>query len=166
MLPSVVVGVILNFTMGIAVHRVPAAWIIIITSVLCAVSPLLMAVIDTKSPYWANAFVAQVLQPVSCDAIFTVGLIVITEIFPEDTQGLAGAVFNTAAQFGNALGLAIMQVVSTIVAQQRESRGEGTMAALLEGFRASFWTMFALMVACGALGLSLRKTGRVGLKQD
>lgn len=124
-----------------------------------------MAVIQPSSPYWANAFVAQLLQPVSTDAIFTVGLIVITEIFPEDTQALAGAVFNTAGQFGNAVGLAIMQVISTVVTQQEEKKHSPD--AYMQGLRAGFWAMFGLMMLCGALGAAgLRKTGRVGLKRE
>lgn len=151
--------------MGLFVHKVPAIWIVTITSILCAGSPLLMAVIDPSWTYWANAFVAQVLQPISCDALFTVGLIIITDVFPEDTQALAGAVFNTAAQFGSALGLAVLQVTSTMVTKKHSDLDE--VDALMKGYRASFWTMFAFMVLCIAIGLfGLRRTGRIGLKRD
>lgn len=156
----------MNIIMGFFVHKVPAVWIVVITSVLCAGSPLLMAVIEPVWPYWANAFVAQLLQPVSVDALFTVGLIIITDVFPEDTQALAGAVFNTAAQFGTALGLAVLQVISTMTTKNFEGE-ESPSYALMEGYRASFWTMFAFMLLCAAIGiLGLRKTGRVGLKRD
>ena len=94
-----------------------------------------MAVIDPSWPYWGNAFVAQILQPISCDALFTVGLIIITNVFPEDTQALAGAVFNTAAQFGSALGLAILQVISTQVTQ--DSNSTDKVVALMQGYRAA-----------------------------
>lgn len=164
-LPSLIVGVAMNLVMGFFVHRVPAIWIVVVTSILCAGSPLLMAVIQPSWTYWANAFVAQMLQPLSADALFTVGLIVVTDTFPEDTQALAGAVFNTAAQFGSALGLAILQVISTTVT--KEQHGENETKALMEGYRASFWTMFAFMILCAAIGVvGLRKTGRVGLKRD
>lgn len=164
-LPSLVVGALIQLCLGFFVHRIPAVWIVTVTSILCAGSPLLMAVIQPSWPYWANAFVAQLLQPISCDALFTVGLIVITDVFPEDTQALAGAVFNTAAQFGTALGLAITQVVSTQVTKEHSDKDETY--ALMEGYRASFWTMFGLMVLCAVVGgFGLRKTGRVGLKRD
>jgi hypothetical protein len=123
-----------------------------------------MAVIQPSWPYWGNAFVAQLLQPISSDALYTVGLIIMTNSFPDDTQALAGAVFNTAAQFGTALGLAILQVISTVVAE--ESDGDKT-AALMAGYRASFWTMFGFMILCTLLGyFGLRKVGKVGLKRD
>lgn len=157
-------GTLVNLVIGFIVHKTPAVWIAAISSLLCAGSPLLMAVIHPSWPYWGNAFVAQLLQPLNVDALFTVGLIVITDIFPDDTQALAGAVFNTSAQFGQALGLAVMQVVSTVVTAQSHSPET---QALLEGYRASFWTMFGFMLLCTVVSyLGLRKAGRVGLKRD
>ncbi|KAH7174321.1 major facilitator superfamily domain-containing protein [Fusarium flagelliforme] len=164
-LPSVVVGVALNFTTGLVVHRIPAIWLIVITSILTALSPLLMAVTNPSWTYWTTAFFAQVLMPVSIDVLFTVGLIVVTETFPEDKQAIAGSVFNAASQFGNAMGLAIMQVVSTLVTKNHS--GLEATKALLEGYKASFWTMFAFMLLCASIGgVGLRKAGKVGLKRE
>ncbi|KAI8671848.1 MFS domain-containing protein [Fusarium keratoplasticum] len=164
-LPCTLVAALVNIVVGLFVHKIPAIWIVTVTSILCAGSPLLMAVIDPSWPYWGNAFVAQILQPISCDALFTVGLIIITDVFPEDTQGLAGAVFNTAAQFGSALGLAILQVISTQVT--KDSNSTDKVVALMQGYRASFWTMFGMMLLCTIVGLlGLRKAGRIGLKRD
>ncbi|PKX91192.1 putative MFS transporter [Aspergillus novofumigatus IBT 16806] len=163
-LPSLIVGVLLNLVIGVFVHKVPAFWIATVTSLLCAGSPLLMAVIQPSWPYWGNAFVAQLLQAVSFNALYTIGLIIITNSFPDDTQALAGAVFNTAAQFGSALGLAILQVISTVVT---EESGADETGALMAGYRASFWTMFGFMILCTLVGyFGLRKAGKVGLKRD
>ncbi|RSL53499.1 hypothetical protein CEP54_010390 [Fusarium duplospermum] len=164
MLPCALVAALVNVVIGLFVHKVPAIWIVTGTSILCAGSPLLMAVIDPSWSYWSNAFISQILQPLSCDALFTVGLIIITDVFPEDTQALAGAVFNTAAQFGTALGLAILQVISTQVTKESD---KDKVAALMEGYRTSFWTMFALMLLCTVVGLlGLRSAGRIGLKRN
>ncbi|PTB59943.1 hypothetical protein M431DRAFT_514499 [Trichoderma harzianum CBS 226.95] len=164
-MPSLLVGVALNVTTGLFVHRVPALWIVTVSSIICSVAPLLMAVIKVQSPYWANAFIAQVLAPMSTDVLFTVGLIIISDNFPDNTQALAGAVFNTASQLGQALTLGIMQIVSTLVTKDYSDKI--LPMARLEGLRASFWTMFGFMMLCtlwGAIGL--RNTGRVGLKRD
>lgn len=104
-------------------------------------------------------------MPFSVDVLFTVGLIIVTDIFPEDKQSIAGAVFNTASQFGSSFGLAVMQVVSMLVAKDYDRRKSSEV--LMEGYRASFWTMFAFMIVCVIIaGAGLRKTGKVGLKQD
>ncbi|KHN98678.1 Major facilitator superfamily domain, general substrate transporter [Metarhizium album ARSEF 1941] len=164
-IPSLAVGVILNFTTGLFVDRAPAPWIVTGSSIICSISHLLMATIKVQSPYWTNAFIAQLLAPVSPDVLFTVGLIIISDNFPDDTQALAGAVFNTASQFGQALVLGVMQIVSTAVTWDHGNKSMPM--AVMEGLRASFWTMFGLMMACtlwGAVGL--RKTGKIGLKRD
>ncbi|KFA46926.1 hypothetical protein S40293_03630 [Stachybotrys chartarum IBT 40293] len=164
-IPSLIVGFILNLTTGLLVHKVPVVWIVAITSILTAGSPLLMALIQPQWTYWTNAFVAQLLMPFNVDVLFTVGLIMITDSFPHDRQALAGAVFNTSSQFGKAIGLAVMQVISTVVT--RDSDEKNPVEALMEGYRASFWTMFALMLSCAVLGgLGLRKAGKIGLKRD
>lgn len=59
-LPSLVVGVVTNFTTGIFVDRVPVFWAVLIANVLAAGSSLLMSVIDPRWPYWYDAFFAQV----------------------------------------------------------------------------------------------------------
>lgn len=164
-MPSLLVGVLLNFTTGLFVDRVPVIWIVTVSSVLCSVAPLLMAVISPTAPYWTNAFFAQLLAPVSTDVLFTIGLIIISDNFPDTTQALAGAVFNTANQFGQALSLAVMQIVSTLVTKDSNNKNETL--AYMEGLRASFWTMFAFMMTCVLWGfIGLRKTGHIGLKRD
>lgn len=160
-----IVGTVINFTTGLYVDKFSARTLVAASFFACAVAPLLMAFVQPSWSYWANAFIAQVLSPISNDILFTVGLIVISDVFPDDMQALAGAVFNTCAQFGIALCLAIMQIVSTTVTKDHE--GNPKPLAVLEGLRASFWTMFALLVGCAFLGIfGLRTTGRVGLKRD
>jgi MFS family permease len=164
-LPSLIVGIMLNLGVGLFIHKLPVLWLVGVSSILCAGSPLLMALVEPQWTYWANAFVAQLLQPVSADVLFTVGLIIITDVFPDDTQGLAGAVFNTMGQLGVAVGMAILQVISQLVTQKHADLEETQ--ALLEGYRASFWTMFGFMIMCAATGgFGLRKVGKVGVKQD
>ncbi|KAL7627119.1 hypothetical protein AAE478_003895 [Parahypoxylon ruwenzoriense] len=55
-LPSLIVGIVLSFTTGLFVHKIPADWIVLTTSLLTAGAPLLMAVIQPQWSYWANAF--------------------------------------------------------------------------------------------------------------
>ncbi|RYC81246.1 hypothetical protein BFJ63_vAg15868 [Fusarium oxysporum f. sp. narcissi] len=164
-LPSTVVGLGLNLMTGLIVHKIPAVWLVAASSLLSSGSPLLMAVINPSWSYWVGAFFAQILLPFSIDVLFTVGLIIVTEVFPEKNQSVAGAVFNTAAQFGNALGLAIVQVVSAAVTNQKIN--PKSPEALLEGYRASFWTLFSLMLVCVLVAaLGLRGAGKVGSKRD
>ncbi|KAI3570814.1 major facilitator superfamily domain-containing protein [Fusarium oxysporum f. sp. albedinis] len=166
MLPSTVVGLALNITTGLVVHKIRANWLVAFASLISAGSPLLMAVIQPDWPYWKCAFPAQILMPFSIDVLFTIGLIIITEVFTEEQHAVAGAVFNTAAQLGNTMGLALMQVISTWVTKQQETAKPFT-KALMEGYRATFWAMLALLLVCSIVGaIGLRRAGKVGLRHS
>jgi MFS family permease len=179
LLPNLTTGVLTNIAVGAFVHKVSARWLIAGSALICALSPLGMALMDPSWKYWYLAFWAQVCAPVSADVLFTVGLIIVSDNFPEDMQGLAGAVFSTVAQFGMSLGVGSAQVVALGVQSQvggsasgsgghgGDGVGNGDDKALLRGYRAGFWLMFAYMVACGGIAiLGLRKAGRVGLKRE
>lgn len=140
-----------------------------------------MAVMRPEWNYGYMAFWAQVFAPFSADVLFTVGLIIVSDNFSDDMQGLAGAVFNTVAQFGMSLGMGSCQVVALGVQENtggsgghgggNESDGgafeQGDTSALLKGYRASYWLMFGYMILCGGIAVGgLRKAGKVGLKRE
>lgn len=166
-LPAMLLGAILNLTTGLVVHKVPAGYLILTASFLSAGSPLLMALINPSWPYWFAAFPAQLFQPIGVDVIWTVGLLVVSESLPEKTQALAGGVFNTVAQLGNSVGLAVMGVISTSAIQKSHFVQKESPQALMVGYRAAFWAAFAWMaLACFTGGWGLSKVGKVGLKRD
>ena len=137
-----------------------------------------MALVNPSWNYWLLEFWAQVFSPMSADVLFTVGLIIVSDKFPESTQALAGAVFSTVSQFGMGLGIGVCQVVALGVIGERDNKHvnetshEESFQAfskedLLLGYRASFWTMFAYMGICALLAVGgLRKAGKVGLKRE
>jgi nitrate/nitrite transporter NarK len=178
LLPSLLVGAAINLSVGLFVDKVPARWLVAVSSLLCAGAPLMMALVDPDWSYWYMQFWAQLLSPLSGDVLFTVGLIIVSDVFPEESQGLAGAVFNTVGQFGNSLGTGLCQLVALGVIGSPSGVGHGgnddelpggedDTDALLRGYQASFWTMFACMAVCASLAvIGLRNIGKVGLKHD
>jgi hypothetical protein len=66
-LPNVIIGIILNACTGLLVHRFRADHIVLVTSVVSGVSPLLMAVINPNWPWWYCAFWGVLLSPLSAD---------------------------------------------------------------------------------------------------
>lgn len=177
LLPNLGTGVILNMTVGLVVHKIPARWLVSGSALICAISPLLMALTNPAWKYWYLEFWAQVFAPFSGDVLFTVGLIIVSDNFPEKTQALAGAVFNTVAQFGMSLGVGVCQVVALgVMGDSDSSNGHDSPGdtfegqdptKVLKGFRASFWTMFAYMIVCAVIAIvGYKKAGTVGLKRD
>ncbi|KAI2012194.1 hypothetical protein LOZ52_003831 [Ophidiomyces ophidiicola] len=162
LLPNILLGILLNVTTGLIVHAVRIDYLILLTAVAAAISPLLMAIIDPKWNYWACAFWAVLLGPVGVDVVFTVAHLIITDIFPESTHALAGAVFNTIAQLGTSIGLCAIAVISS-AAKRSSGYPEDSPNALMTGYRAAFWTCFAMtastiVVAC----IGLRNIRRLG----
>ncbi|XP_014561417.1 hypothetical protein COCVIDRAFT_33776 [Bipolaris victoriae FI3] len=182
LLPNLTTGVLINIFVGLFIHRGPARWLVAGSALICALSPLLMALVPPAWSYWKLAFWAQIFAPFSADVLFTVGLIIVSDSFPEKTQALAGAVFNTVAQFGMSLGMGSCQVVALGVqgpAGGSSGGGHGSghgggsafedqdEGAVLKGYRASYWLMFGYMVVCmGIAVVGLRKAGKVGLKKE
>lgn len=66
-MPNVIAGIILNLATGLLVHRLRANWLVLVTTVLSAGSPLLLAIIDPKWSWWYCAFWAVLLAPLSAD---------------------------------------------------------------------------------------------------
>jgi MFS family permease len=159
---------------GVFVDRLPAGGLIVGSSILCALAPLMMALVNPSWKYYYIELWAQMLAPLSTNVLFTVGLIIVSDSFPKKTQGLAGAVFSTASQFGTSLGVGLCQMVALgVMGSDSNSSGNSdganseSVRDLLRGYRAGFWTMFASMMCCIIIAImGLRKTGKVGLKKD
>ncbi|KAI0505163.1 MFS general substrate transporter [Xylaria bambusicola] len=166
-LPSLIAGALINLFTGLFVNRIPVMWSVLATAVLSAVAPLLMAVIGPAQSYWHGALFAQILAPLSCDVLFTVGLLVISDVFPPHMQALSGAVFNTCAQLGTAIGLSVTSIISRAIAHGSGYADVDSPGALLAGYRAVFWTLFAWMILVALVTVpGLWKVGHVGLKRD
>lgn len=162
-LPSLLAGVLINILTGLFVNRLPVFLIVLISCVLSTAAPLLMALVRPDQPYWENAFLAQILNPLACDLLFTVGLLIISDVFPGKMQALGGAVFNTCAQLGTAVGLSVTQLVASAVT----AGAQGKKLPLMEGYRAAFWVMFGWMgLVCFVCLGGLRRVGGIGLKRD
>jgi MFS family permease len=175
LLPNVVVGVIVGLSCGLFVDKISARWLVSVASVLCAAAPLLMAVMKPDFSYWYCAFWAQALSPLSVTVLVTVGMLIVSDVFSDESQALAGAVFNTVGQFGLSFGVGLCQLVALGVTgnQSQASHGVETDVqlsegeTLLQGYRASFWTMHGFLILCAIIALlGLKKVGRVGVKRD
>ncbi|KAJ5219947.1 hypothetical protein N7468_009151 [Penicillium chermesinum] len=166
-LPSLIVGALAGMTTGIFVNRMPVMWAAFLCSAITAGAPLLMALIHASWPYWYDAFFAQVLAPVSGDVLFTVGLLIRSDVFPAHMQALGGAVFNTCAQVGTAIGLTLTSLIASSVTKGSNYHDKSSAGALGVGYRAVFWTLFAWMIAvCVVSVLGYRRIGGVGMKRD
>ncbi|KAI5861265.1 integral membrane protein [Durotheca rogersii] len=167
-LPMVASGVLANAAAGLAVERVPAGALVLGSGALSAGAPLLLAVQRPEWTYWAAGFPAMCLSVLSTDLLFSISSLIITSSFPAKDQALAGSVFNTVAQLGNSVGLAITAIIASAVTESAAAGpGAETTHATLEGYRSAFWACFASAALSAVIGsIGLRKAGKVGMKKD
>jgi MFS family permease len=172
-LPLVAAGLGTNVVAAMVMDRVNAGLLGLIGGVISAIAPLLFALQDLSWTYWAAAFPAIIISVISTDLLFNISNLVITTNFPSKSQGLAGGVFNTVAQLGNSIGLAVTAMIASAVS---DAAGRDTTAtsgeltydsSLLQGYRSSFWVCFAAAVVSTIVSsLGLRDAGKVGKKKD
>jgi hypothetical protein len=97
--------------------------------------------------------------------LFIAGALIITNNFSASRQSLAGSILNTVFQFGSSVGLAVMAVTS--VTDASSHAGEQRTHALLDGYRAAFWTLLGMAVLyCFVGAIGLRGIGKIGLKKE
>ncbi|KAF5026993.1 hypothetical protein F66182_867 [Fusarium sp. NRRL 66182] len=164
-LPHVVMGVAVNILTGFLIAKVKVRTLAVVSALVTMVAAPLMATVDVGENYWLAPFWAMFLSPVNPDVLFTVSNLVISDAYPPEMQSLAGGVFNEVAQFGNSVGLAITAAIAASVTEH--SGVKARQEALMKGYRAAFWTIFASCTTVTVVvWLGLKKGGVVGRKQD
>ncbi|CAM1504557.1 Fc.00g021480.m01.CDS01 [Cosmosporella sp. VM-42] len=158
-------GASVNVITGFLISRVKVRTLAVVSALISMVAAPLMATVDVGENFWLAPFWAMFLSPVNPDVLFTVSNLVISDAYPPEMQSLAGGVFNEVAQFGNSVGLAITAAIAASVTEH--SGTEERLDALMKGYRAAFWTVFA---SCATVTVvvwfGLRKGGIVGRKED
>ncbi|KAG2147771.1 major facilitator superfamily domain-containing protein [Suillus bovinus] len=174
-IPMFVVGCLCNVFVAMFVGKFPLVIFAVSGTLLTAFAAILFALIDPTVTYWAFCFPSTVIVVFGADFVYSSGTIFIAKIAHPHERSVAGAMFQTMAQLGIAVGLAVSTLVFNIVVKNESARlgvtvnSAGTNAphsAQLKGYRSSQWTCasFALMAALLAV-LSLHHVGIVGDKK-
>ncbi|SMR58688.1 unnamed protein product [Zymoseptoria tritici ST99CH_1E4] len=172
-LGEVVTGIVGNIATAYLVSVVEIRYLAVVTALVTMVGPPLMATVEIGENYWYRPFWALLLAPVNTDVLFTVSNLIIADAFPGSFQSLAGGVFTEVTQLGNACGLAVTAAIAASVSD-RQTQASGTelslaekREALMTGFRAVFWTVFAgTSIVAVVCSIGFRRGGIVGKKRD
>ncbi|KZP16560.1 MFS general substrate transporter [Athelia psychrophila] len=147
--------------------RVGGQTLIVVGLCGTTVAPLIFALIDVNESYWSMMFFVMLLT-VGADTVYPVGNLHFASTFDQDSQSLAGGIFNVATRLGASIGLAVTSSIATATSEKYNAANP-TLAAnspevFMVGFRAAGWTCFAAgavpSVIIGAVGL--RGMGIVG----
>ncbi|KAJ5941505.1 hypothetical protein N7516_001673 [Penicillium verrucosum] len=167
-IPTPITGLLSALVTGLVLHRIRADAIINITILISSISPIMMALVNPSWVYWRCAFIAICLNSIAADSLFTVSNILIADMFPPETQGLAGGVFNTFSQIGKSFGLTFVELIANVVSDNKAAPGERYEPdGFMVGYRVSFWFLFAANIICLVIGaIGLRKVGNIGKKRE
>ncbi|KAJ9096309.1 hypothetical protein QFC20_006447 [Naganishia adeliensis] len=177
-LPLCVCGVLANIVGSFAVAHLTGHVLLMIAGVATALAALFFAVTPSGLTYWALQFPACCVLVLGADFMFLTSMLFISRTSSQSEQGQGGSIFSAIVAIGSALMLAISTIVSDRVAQQKAASlgviieasktqsSDIPKPALLQGYRAAFWTCFGLsMLAVVVVAVFLRKMGTVGRKK-
>lgn len=169
-IPGPVSGIIASVLMGFIVHRIRGDMIIASATLISCTAPIVMALVNPRWIYWEAAFPAVFLNPMGADASFTISNLLITSSFPAEMQALAGGVFNTIAQLGNAVGMTLaILIAETVEARAHKEEGgvEERLDAMMMGYRAAYWFFSGMCITAVCVSsVGLHKVGVVGSKRQ
>lgn len=166
MLPVPIGGALSNIIMALAVHLMRADMASFAAVGIAVVTPVLMANADPSWSYWVCCFPAMLVNAVGTNAMYTISNLVITSLFPSQTQGVAGGVYNTIAQIGRSVGLTTSALIASTTTA-RLAVADSTPEALLTGYKAAWWYCLGLYgVTVVVIWWGLRNVGKVGAKTD
>ncbi|KAJ5217137.1 major facilitator superfamily transporter [Penicillium chermesinum] len=105
------------------IGRIPASYIMLIAMVMFTVGQILLATRPLGQIYWANGFLIPLLMPIGMDMSFPSAILIMSNAMPQEDQGAAGSLINTAVNYSIAMGLGFAGVVETYVADGDTLRG-------------------------------------------
>ncbi|KIJ59475.1 hypothetical protein HYDPIDRAFT_33163 [Hydnomerulius pinastri MD-312] len=164
--PMALSGILPNIAAGYFVSRVSAPVLMVIGLLFNVVSTVLFALIDVHLSFWKMAFF-MMITICGVDVIYPIGNMQIAAAFDEDSQSLAGGIFNVMTRLATSCGLAVTSSIATSISQKYNARhpelAPDSPEVLMAGFRAAGWTMFGVAtIAILIVVFFMRDLGIIG----
>jgi MFS family permease len=147
--PCGVLGLFVAPRLEALIRRFGVLAVLVFGLVLTVVAYGLLLQIGLESEYWLALFPAFALIGIAFALVFTTLSIQATSDVLDHEQGIASGLFQTAAQFGTALLIAVATAVNQSAAHL------GSLGGAVEGYRAALWVP---LIAC-AIVLVLTAAG-------
>lgn len=146
--PVLVVIIVISSRAAPLVARFGVRRLLVAAALIVAVGLVMLAGVRVDGTYWVNILPGLLLVGAGSGLSLAPAMIVSTTGVPNEDQGLASGILNTAQQVGSALGVAVLNAVAVAVAG---GAAIATAAATTDGYRAGFlWALAApaIMILC------------------
>jgi EmrB/QacA subfamily drug resistance transporter len=122
---------------------------------LVVVGLVLFARVPVNGSYVKDVLPTMILLGTGVGACFPALMTIAMSGATRSDAGLASGLVNTTAQVGGALGLAVLATLSTSRSNHLIEDGRSTAAALTSGYHLAFWIAAALVLAAGAVAVTV-----------
>ncbi|KAF9254730.1 MFS general substrate transporter [Marasmius fiardii PR-910] len=170
LVPMFIVGFAGNLLIAGVVGRLSLVTLMALGGVVTAGAPLLFALINPATTYWAFGFPSTILAVLGSDFVFPTGTIFVAKVALPSEQSVAGAVFQGMTQLGTTLGVSISTIAyNRVLLKQATDLGltpnDIPQTERLSAHQAAMWVNFGFGIAAAVLALLfLRGVGPVGAK--
>ncbi|ESK90204.1 efflux protein [Moniliophthora roreri MCA 2997] len=168
LIPVALSGLVVNVITGSLLGYISGRMLLSVGLLGSVAAPIIFALIDLNASYWTTTFLVAVLVSFA-EVAYTVGNLQVTVVFDEDSQALAGGIFNVATRLGTSFGLSLTTSISTAISRAYHEKhpeyDEQSPEVLMPGFRAGGWTCFVLALGGFIIALvGMRGVGVIGDK--
>jgi EmrB/QacA subfamily drug resistance transporter len=129
--------------------RFPPKWLIIAGLLSVGAGQVWLSRLSATGSYQADVLGGILLAAVGMGVVIPVASVVVTARVPPDERGLAGALFTTSTQVGQAVGLAVLATAAA-------ARTASAHGSLVSGYRLAYLIATGIVVAAIVLALFQR----------
>ncbi|KAI0042849.1 MFS general substrate transporter [Auriscalpium vulgare] len=119
-------------------------WTILGGLIFDIIATILLALGDTREKYWSMLFPGFIIGTMGNMVVYTNTNIALFMNTPPEIAGVTGAIFNSSAQLGIAVGLAVVTTISTSIDKKRVTAGKDVG---YHGIADGFWFVVAVIAA-------------------
>lgn len=165
-LPSGITGLVTVFISSQIVSRVDGYLVALWSTACVSVACLLFAVpIPPETTYWAYGFPAMVIATIGADTLSPCLSLFVMRSIPKEDQAMGAAIFQSMAQVGRSVGLALATTIQISVTDSG-AVGISKKEELLQGYRAANWFNGAIgIVSFAVVAYWFKGAGKIGAKQ-
>ncbi|GMF03595.1 unnamed protein product [[Candida] boidinii] len=104
-IPALFAGLIAGMTTGAIIHKVPVKAILLVSMIAFLVGSILNGLRPKHSVYWAMKFPSMCITAFGMDTSFPAGLVMLSDMLPKRSQGLAASLMSTVVNYSISIGL-------------------------------------------------------------